>query len=523
MTFNTASRLASVLLAAGTLVAVPATALVLAPGAAAQAQNLDEARFVAVTESTPLRAGAGASWYTVTTLAPGRTLQVTGIDGPWLRVAYPAGIPAGVPVDDAQLDAVEGVVTLTTRSRMRHLNTAAPDAQQAALSFKSLFVRDLPDVGAEFEYLGDLRNADGETVLWKVPAPTGAEGFVLESATRPATEREIETLLAAPDDETTDGGTEGGRGEGEQREGERREGERAEDEANRAVDGDDREAAEADSDDDAPDDRPTGDAAGDSRGDQGPDSVVMGSDRPRTGDEVDETRPDADADDADADEPGPLETSDIDALTGAERLDAVVQRLRELDAAFQQGLAQPQLQAEIEPLIDEYRQLARLGASTVIGDRIQRHVEARITVLDLRREIQQTARLVEEAQQDAETAVSRFEQIRVDVEGQLAFEYVGRLLPSTVYDGDNLPLRYRLTPDNGTRTIAYVAPSSRFEREQLDALLGDVVGVAGTIENAEADESVPLIRPNQLERVSADAEEGAARTGTGAGDANDGE
>jgi hypothetical protein len=485
-------------------------------GAFGQAVPFDDDRYVTVTEPTELRSAAGSSWYSVARLEPGRVLVADGEDGPWLRVEYPDTAPAAVPVSEGELDAVEGVVTLTRRSRLRAFNYRAPEDRAAALSYKTLFSRDLPDVGSELEYLGDLPGETGETVMWKVVAPEGAQGFILEAATRPATEAEIDAFLASPDDADAD--------------------------ADRL--NDDAETPEADRSPADAEDQPTGADGPDGRDDPG--TVTMGeseanadpdadrddaaagepADSNAGGDErqTDGRRPAAAADDdeGDADEPAPRSTEAIAELQGGERLDAVVDRLRDLDRTFQRILEDAEAgdNAEIEPLIDEYRAIARVGASTVIGDRIQRHAEARIAVLDLRRELRQTAELVEEAERDAATAAERFEHIRVDVEGELAFEYVGRLLPSTVYDGETLPLRYRLVDGDGSRTLAYIAPSSRFERAALDARLGDLVGVAGTLDDTTTG-AVPLISPNQLEALDADAEAAAAATTAASPEAED--
>ncbi len=63
-------------------------------------------------------------------------------------------------------------------------------------------------------------------------------------------------------------------------------------------------------------------------------------------------------------------------------------------------------------------------------------------------------------------------------EKQGFFKVIGRLLPSTVYDGERLPKLYRIvSPEPGAaRTLAYIMPQPGLD---LDAKLGRIVGVAG--------------------------------------------
>jgi len=75
---------------------------------------------------------------------------------------------------------------------------------------------------------------------------------------------------------------------------------------------------------------------------------------------------------------------------------------------------------------------------------------------------------------------------------------VGRLAPSAVYNGDRLPLMYRVQsvdPLTGPRTIGYVRPQ---EGQRLDGSLGQIVGIIGSTTDDDA-LSLRIIRPERVD------------------------
>jgi hypothetical protein len=89
----------------------------------------------------------------------------------------------------------------------------------------------------------------------------------------------------------------------------------------------------------------------------------------------------------------------------------------------------------------------------------------------------------------------------------------GQLQPSTVYDGQRLPLMYRVVSVGGSapRTLGYIKKTERFD---LDAMLGRVVGVIG---DAVVDRSLQLniITPIYVDQLRSDGSREAVPTADG--------
>ena len=86
------------------------------------------------------------------------------------------------------------------------------------------------------------------------------------------------------------------------------------------------------------------------------------------------------------------------------------------------------------------------------------------------------------------------------------FDAVGRLNASTVYNGERLPLLYRLQDQSTGQTIAYILPGPTFD---LSSMLGLLVGVKGPV---RYDESLRLntITPLSIDVLNA----GTSSTGS---------
>ena len=78
-----------------------------------------------------------------------------------------------------------------------------------------------------------------------------------------------------------------------------------------------------------------------------------------------------------------------------------------------------------------------------------------------------------------------------------AYLAVGRLASSGVYDGDRLPLLYRVTDPDTDRTIAYVRPE---EGVDLTLHLGQQVGVVGQT-GFDSELQLAVINVHRVDRV----------------------
>jgi hypothetical protein len=476
--------LAAGLLAASGALMAPAALL---PAAAGQIEAFDSEQWVVLTEPTALRSGSHIRWYPVAELDAGTVLIADAVDGGWLRVDYPEGTPAVVLTRDGELDAGRGVVTLTRRSRLNALNVNHPSP---ALSYRGLFSSDLPPVGTELTYIEDLVGDDGEVGGWVVEAPEGAQGFVLAGATRPATQAEIDRARggdAAVEQEDAGEAREADTPDDAAGAGELTMGEGTGGSANREEAGETARSTAGGAEDDAPTEprpRPSAEAAEAQAAAQ---------------------RDAAPAGEGDAErEAGPISTDDMSGLRGDELLDAVIARAQALETAYKRVLAQTDESAEVAPLIGEYEALKRAAERTSIAERVARVADARITVLEIRRELERTSAEVSAAAEAAERAADDAMERNAERESQIVYQYMGRLRPSAVYDGERLPLRYRLVAEGGARTIAYVEPAGLFTIEVLDEMAGLLVGVAGR-EQAGGDtetvgsRGVPTVRPSVVD------------------------
>jgi hypothetical protein len=179
----------------------------------------------------------------------------------------------------------------------------------------------------------------------------------------------------------------------------------------------------------------------------------------------------------------------------AAKADPRAAEIDSLKAAFARVQAQPTSEAELEQAIAQFNaMIAKLGDSSKdrrVGKELGKYVE----VMELRLAVRDAL---------SKSNDKTFEQKHEKVTQQLAslekngfFKVIGRLLPSTVYDGTRLPKLYRVvSPEPGaSRTLAYLQPAPGLD---LDAKLGRIVGVAG---DSKMDESLKanLIAPRRVE------------------------
>ncbi|MGD9688186.1 MAG: hypothetical protein AB7K52_05580 [Phycisphaerales bacterium] len=195
-------------------------------------------------------------------------------------------------------------------------------------------------------------------------------------------------------------------------------------------------------------------------------------------------------------------------------------RAAEIDslvATFKRVQAQPAGEAELEPAIAEFKTfIARLGDSPAdrrLASRLESYQEVMQLRLDVRNALGKGASDGGRVEQMEQSIVRIREQI-INIERQGFFKVIGRLLPSTVYDGERLPKLYRVvSPEPGAgRTLAYILPRAELD---LDAKLGRIVGVAG---DSKMDESLKanLVTPKRVEVLNltpAAAPAGAAGDG----------
>ena len=152
-----------------------------------------------------------------------------------------------------------------------------------------------------------------------------------------------------------------------------------------------------------------------------------------------------------------------------------VDKFEGLESAFRTVRLQSVETAEIEPLIAEYKvALAELPADS----RRRPQILQRIEYLKFQQDLQtQKLKLADLQKQMDERSKSLTASI-ADVERTRVYTIIGMLLPSTVYDGKQLPLMYRIQSVGGVspRTLGYLKPSEKLD---IKNKLGLIVGVVG--------------------------------------------
>jgi hypothetical protein len=96
----------------------------------------------------------------------------------------------------------------------------------------------------------------------------------------------------------------------------------------------------------------------------------------------------------------------------------------------------------------------------------------------MRMEIRDTQRKNRDADAAIKASRAGMRTVIEQYEKQRIYTIIGRLIPSTVYDGTRLPLLYRVhSPEPGTaRTLGYLQPDAGMD---LTSKLGQIVGVVG--------------------------------------------
>lgn len=203
--------------------------------------------------------------------------------------------------------------------------------------------------------------------------------------------------------------------------------------------------------------------------------------------------------DANAAEAGKSTTSTTTKLIVTENVrparDPVQERHDNLEAAFRVVRQQPMDEAEITPLLTEYQNaLLDLPADS----RRRPQLQQRIDFLKMQRDLQENGRKLAEITRKMDERTRALQVAVSDVERTRVYTIIGMLMPSTVYDGTNLPLMYRIQSVGavGQRTLGYLKPEG-------DVNVKDKIGlIVGVIGEASID---PVLQLNIVKPVRVDA------------------
>lgn len=407
--------------------------------ASAQVLKVQPWHAVVTEDNAALRCGSGDLMYPVFTLKRGMVLRVDGEGQGWARVSYPAGSAVFVPADFVRVDAASRIATLTKPSRLKAMNLTTG----LRGSWKDVLDQPLA-AGTRVMLLDAEPMSDGRgNAAWRISPPETAQAFVPLSVLRRATEAEVQQAANA-----------------------------------------------------APAAAPTGQAPAPQPSttvERWPANATPGSsaglNEPAA--QPPQALPGSAA--STAVEPKPMPRKVILPPSPYEKLEAAFQALRNESADNAEfGELMAEFQKAIENLDDSPTSQAMRG-----------RLQQRIEYLKLRADLQAQMRKLAAAQAAVSADESLLAERLAEVERNRQYTIVGRLSASTIYNGERLPLMYRIQSVGGTspRTLAYVKPS---EAMNIGSKLGQIVGVLG---ETTVDPSLQLniINPTRVDALEAAA------------------
>lgn len=460
------------------VVPVLVLASVVFPGRAlAQTVPVEPYYVVTTRADAPLKSGDMDGYYPVASLTLGQVLWVDAEGSGWARVAYPAGLSVYVPAGDVRAEDDGGSVVLTRISALKSRNASAGFAQ----SWQRAIPRnDEPAIGTRLHVLDVIENADGSVLGYEVEPPASVRGYVKAEALRAATDAEVEEYLATVPEPVAD--------------------EVSEPEVDPAVEVEPAvEPVEVVTKTviiDPADEEPA-DEAEPANEPEADESLLEPMVQP--GDE--QVQP-ADGDQPETDQPESGEAVEpveevivIDqAPTPESRLIGTLTHLAEL---FNQVQKQDSDTAELDELAAELRRAISSQGDDPIGQRIRTALGQRLQLVDMRRSARDARRQLRSRRESIEASyVSIVSRVR-ELETTRGYQFVGRLVRSSVYDGERLPLMFRIVSVNESvpRTIGYIMPSDEIDYRNM---LGEVVGVLGSSQ-LDAALNLRIVMPSRID------------------------
>lgn len=441
------------------------------PVARGQEVSRVEPYFVVPTaDDVKLRCHHGSLFYHVAVLDKSQVLRVDGeVDG-WLQVEYPPGAPVVVRYIEGEVTADRTKVRLTRRPKLRAYNRENPLMDEC---FKSVVIDDPPMPGTEVRLIQTIKNRAGDTGGFLIDAPPGSKGYILASEVRRATPAEASRFvgLGAAAPAPTPAPTPAP--------------------APAQPTPEPQPAAPAPVVQAPPASNVPTDTATAMPVQPVIEPVPVPAPAP-----VEQTVPYIPPAQPAAVEvqPAPVEPEPAPA-PAPPRAPAPLMNLNELDQAFDRLSMQSSDTAEYEELITQYQRYADTLSDDELTQRTRAYIDARIKLLELRADLQrnqaQLAALRARAQETAQTAQSSAERI----ENTRDYIVVGRLLTSSIYDGQRLPLMYRIQAVETGRTLAYVTAVPALG---LDGRLGQIVGVRGQ-GSLDPSSRVQVIEPTAID------------------------
>lgn len=487
---------------------------VVVPSAAAQPKRVEPFVVVVTASEVPIRCGDSTLYYPVAAVKSGDALVVDGETAGWLRVQYPAGVEAFVPAEQVTV-VQDGAGKLAVPSRLR-----APNVNGGVRgSYFQLFEQDLP-AGTPLKITRSERGEDGKVTHFAVVPPAGARGWISRDAVRRANEQESARALAGPSAGApaavpapapapvpgawSGGGVEGvvpapapvvpavvpGAGPGTTS-------------STSAVLG------------------VPASEAGDGGSSAGPAPTPAPSPTPTSAATPAVSAPAASAAVAvaqpvgDEGKDGPFEpvpppgttvtrtttTTTTGALVpGSAGVENLRLNLNQIAETFNRVNKQPLATGEFETAIAQIEGFRATLGTSERDIKLSNALEGYAQALRLRVQLRESQKAGQTAVKEGTLLGTELGKRVVELERQRVYNVIGRLVRSTVYDGDRVPLLYRvMSPEPGAaRTLGYLLPSEKFD---LVNKLEQVVGIIGEVRPEESLRT-NLIIPRRVDVVS---------------------
>ncbi len=380
-----------------------------------------------------LHAGPSEKLYTIRVLEPGMRLNVLGDPvAAMLPVAYPSDLPVYVPA--AAVEIIDAARLRVTRAT----RLIAPHASQGVEgSWRSALQRPIPP-GGELTIISIVRSDSGDTtnniIGYMVQAPAGALAYISQTA--------VKTTAQTPGDQPAPDTT-----------------------------------AQATNQTNLLDTMvpPT------------PAELAATPDQPTT--------PDDAAALAINQQPVVIDQGTGQNTDQAPNADGSLTPMQ-LETLYQSARAGDEFTQELDALLSEHRRTLNALADDPFNQRIRQQLDQRIAYIEMRIAFRDGPAAIA-AKRDAEPSVSeRMAKRLEEFTAGRGYAMVGKLVPSRIYDGKNLPKLYRLrSPDALGRTLGYVRPGET----DLTPYLNKVVGISGKVESGPA--GTKILTPIRIEAI----------------------
>lgn len=407
------------------LAAITVCVSALAPASAqTMVKNVEPYIAAVTTDKAPMRGSDASFYYPVRELKSGELLRVTGEGPGWVRVEYPQGMRAYVHASDVEAAKDGKSVKLIRQSQL----LAYDITPNAKAPWWPLDIERALPAGTSMDVVSVQQGPDGVVQGYVVPAPPRARGYVAKDHVRRATPEEAAKFTGPAEPAATPATP-----------------------------------TPATPDPTTP---PSGAGSGAVPPGFTPVEPAAATPPPATPTGETPTAPAAET---------PTEFPQPRPAPPAPKKDEDIEQLR---AMFNNVMTSKD-DAEVPALLNLFNsKIAKLGDSEA-DNALRTQLQQRVEVLKLRQDIAAALQKAREAEAAQDSRVVQVRLIVEQAEKQAIYTIVGRIVPSTVYDGKRgLPLMYRVESADALspRTVGYILP-----REGLDLItkLGQVCGIVG--------------------------------------------